>query len=670
MSEPVRPKGPRGRSKTVRKSFSAEPVLDHSSSSEDEDRAGGARLTCGSLSPSPVSMKLATTRTTTSLPLMRRPLPLHLLPAVILALLPLVPLLRLAAVPLDAAPLYAKKALEEAEGSPGPVDAQAMYPPTACIFVANLAQAYDDKILEKEVTNTFIHWGDVFVKIRRDVRGMPFAFCQFTTDEHARNAEKLGKGLAILGRPCRTEMARANTYFVVYRNDGQSVTVGEVVDLLSTLGEVAKAEKLDEDVQRSLRLPPSILASYKMYDPKRDVLTSLRGHRRYTVVPHDPKSTNLQKPIVYMSPAKGELGDKFERDRRSIYMGNLPMDMSEETITNLCGAVGEVVSVVLFKRAVTGNPGKMTCFSFVEFATLSSATDAIAAFNNTDIKGFRIKVDKKQSRTVETPRRTVPARSAHYSHATFPRRRPATSHQPVSPLTSLFTRPSVQKKTSVDSSERSSSSTVEKTPKNVTTITKMASSTQKKHATPTPRKVNGGQSSGGYVNVDTPIPPMQAQSQAQQQFPAPLWVHNSFNPYYVPPHSTVPPHYAPMAPHGNAGVVYSTYNTAPPSYPSMMPDMYPVGGHGHMMPPPVMPPPHMGHHQMVPHHQMGMPQHHPHHVQNMYHGQPGHHVHFAPLPPPPMQTYQGQSQQAKPSEQAAQSDGHASSSDESKKSKK
>lgn len=78
------------------------------------------------------------------------------------------------------------------------------------------------------------------------------------------------------------------------------------------------------------------------------------------MAPHDPKSTNLQKPIVYMSPAKGELGDKFERDRRSIYMGNLPMDMSEETITNLCSAIGHVVSVVLFKRAVTGNPGEFT----------------------------------------------------------------------------------------------------------------------------------------------------------------------------------------------------------------------------------------------------------------------------------------------------------------------
>lgn len=44
----------------------------------------------------------------------------------------------------------------------------------------SLAQMYDDKTLEFEVTRVFSQYGPVFVKIRRDSRQMPFAFCQFT----------------------------------------------------------------------------------------------------------------------------------------------------------------------------------------------------------------------------------------------------------------------------------------------------------------------------------------------------------------------------------------------------------------------------------------------------------------------------------------------------------
>lgn len=79
------------------------------------------------------------------------------------------------------------------------------------------------------MTKTFSQFGIVFVKIKRDSRGMPFAFCQYTVsqtpvsreslpnaadtcqnDQDAQSAMKQGKGVMILERPCRTEMARAH----------------------------------------------------------------------------------------------------------------------------------------------------------------------------------------------------------------------------------------------------------------------------------------------------------------------------------------------------------------------------------------------------------------------------------------------------------------------------
>lgn len=48
------------------------------------------------------------------------------------------------------------------------------------LMFPSLTQAFDDQRLEIEVTKYFSQFGTVFVKIRRDSRHMPFAFCQFT----------------------------------------------------------------------------------------------------------------------------------------------------------------------------------------------------------------------------------------------------------------------------------------------------------------------------------------------------------------------------------------------------------------------------------------------------------------------------------------------------------
>lgn len=46
--------------------------------------------------------------------------------------------------------------------------------------MTSLPESVEDTHLEAEVTRAFSEYGTVFVKIRRDARNMPFAFCQFT----------------------------------------------------------------------------------------------------------------------------------------------------------------------------------------------------------------------------------------------------------------------------------------------------------------------------------------------------------------------------------------------------------------------------------------------------------------------------------------------------------
>jgi len=60
------------------------------------------------------------------------------------------------------------------------------------------------------VTQVFREFGPVYVKIRRDTKHMPFAFCQYTNGEDAERAIREGRGRLVRGRPCRCEKAKAH----------------------------------------------------------------------------------------------------------------------------------------------------------------------------------------------------------------------------------------------------------------------------------------------------------------------------------------------------------------------------------------------------------------------------------------------------------------------------
>ncbi|TWU74660.1 hypothetical protein ED733_003574 [Metarhizium rileyi] len=306
------------------------------------------------------------------------------------------------------------------DNSPVKVDAQGIYPGTACMFVANLAQLYEDKVLEFEVTKAFSQFGEVWVKIKRDSYQMPFAFCQFTNDHDAQKAERFGKGMNILGRPCRTEMARAQSSFLVSKRSGMSTTIAEATTLLSQLGEVAKAEFVDEGLQRSVGVPPPVLVTYKMYDSRREPVRYFAQNQTFIVLANNPRRYNEVVPSASKWDGGDALMQRYDKDRRSAYVGNLPSDMTENTLRALASASGEVLGVQMYKREIPGKPGQTNCFAFVEFGRPDAADDLITTMNNTDIDGKSIRVERKHSRTFETPRREVGNRSCW---STLPRRR-------------------------------------------------------------------------------------------------------------------------------------------------------------------------------------------------------------------------------------------------------
>ncbi|KAI1475053.1 hypothetical protein K445DRAFT_65725 [Daldinia sp. EC12] len=248
------------------------------------------------------------------------------------------------------------------------VDAQAFYPATACVFVANLPEFVRDSRLEVELTRAFSKFGIVFVKIRRDQRNMPFAFCQYTKDEDAHNAVTQGRGTLIEGRPCRTEMVKANRSFVIFNVLGDDVTLEEARVHLSGFGPFSKCEVLHPQIQEAMRIKGGVLVEFTNFDPGRDVISvckpltpataSARGlltkpqayrhHPLYRVVAYDLKKS-MQAPRI--DPDEAWL-QRYEIDRRSIYVGGLPVDDFdvEELLTIMAGEVGEVQKVQIVQK--------------------------------------------------------------------------------------------------------------------------------------------------------------------------------------------------------------------------------------------------------------------------------------------------------------------------------
>ncbi|KAG5982270.1 hypothetical protein E4U55_002129 [Claviceps digitariae] len=311
------------------------------------------------------------------------------------------------------------------QANPSSIDAQGIYPGTACMFVANLSQPYDDRTLELEVTKCFSQFGEVWVKIKRDGSQMPFAFCQFTKDDHAQNAVKFGKGMVILGRPCRTEMARAHSSFIVFKKSGEPTSLAEATDLLGQLGEVAKAEFVHQDIQMSLHIPRAVLVTYKMYDNRRDPVKYFAQNQNFLVIANDPKRTpEINAVALFKQTWDGgrELMEQYDKDRRSAFIGNLPLSMTEELLQNIAGACGEVVSIQLYKKMIPGGNGLKHCFGFVEYKRPDAADDLVTSVHGSEIEGHRVRVERKHSRTFTTPQR-APMQLRHV-RSTIPRRRP------------------------------------------------------------------------------------------------------------------------------------------------------------------------------------------------------------------------------------------------------
>jgi len=84
-----------------------------------------------------------------------------------------------------------------------------------------------------------------------------------------------------------------------------------------------------------------------------------------------------------------------------IYVGNLSYDATEDDLSGLFGAHGQVESVTIIKDHYSG---RSRGFGFVEMAEKSEGEAAIAALNGTEHRGRKLNVNEARAQT-EAPRR-------------------------------------------------------------------------------------------------------------------------------------------------------------------------------------------------------------------------------------------------------------------------
>ncbi|KAK5632404.1 hypothetical protein RRF57_008118 [Xylaria bambusicola] len=302
--------------------------------------------------------------------------------------------------PQNIVPIHTQPSPAERRHQVQGVDAQTYYPPEACIFVANLPESKSDTVLEVAVTKAFSSFGPVFVKIRRDPKNMPFAFCQYTDSKHAQKAQVEGKGLLVEGRPCRTEMVKANQLaefvsgrYVIFSREGHQVNVAEARTHLLQFGDISKLEPLHQEAVNAMKLPGAVFVEYTQFDPVRDIISAYRYHDEYGVVAYDLKKANPSQTSHYSNYLA-----RYEVDRRSIYVGNLPHNVEniEDVLRHAASKAGVVEKVQVIRKEPRNEGGRPTVFAFVEYARPDEALVAVDHLRGTILVNNRIRVEKKK----------------------------------------------------------------------------------------------------------------------------------------------------------------------------------------------------------------------------------------------------------------------------------
>lgn len=142
--------------------------------------------------------------------------------------------------------------------------------------------------------------------------------------------------------------------FYVYRRDGKDVTVAEAYEIMHPFGRIAKAESLHHQIQGFLGLKSkAILINFAFYDPHRDMKSALAGDDVYVV--ESLNQAHVKDATNWKMQGDNRRADynfirRYEVDRRTIWIGNLPLHTTEDQIYALVAECGPTEKVVVKRQ--------------------------------------------------------------------------------------------------------------------------------------------------------------------------------------------------------------------------------------------------------------------------------------------------------------------------------
>jgi RNA recognition motif-containing protein len=86
---------------------------------------------------------------------------------------------------------------------------------------------------------------------------------------------------------------------------------------------------------------------------------------------------------------------------KKLYVGNLPYSATNETLQELFGGIGEVVSINIIMDRFSGRPKG---FGFVEMGSTEQAQQAIAEVNGREVEGRQITVAEARPQRTDQDR--------------------------------------------------------------------------------------------------------------------------------------------------------------------------------------------------------------------------------------------------------------------------
>ncbi|MCJ1403889.1 hypothetical protein MMC11_007112 [Xylographa trunciseda] len=306
-------------------------------------------------------------------------------------------------------------------------NAQALLPPMACVFVANLSSIRTDEQLEHSVARVFEQFGRVYVKIRRDNRGMPYAFAQYENVSDSERAIEHGRGIAIDGRQCRTERAKAHRSLYLSRVTGGPISEDEVCEVLKDFGPFEKVWIASPTDKEMYRLPDGVWVMWAYFQGARDAQNAFKDHPKFRLeepaLPMEIKSRvdrMNQSPLTRLTPGQSYESPQLRMwrapDRSSIYVGGLPFSVTQTQLCGLFQAHGRIKGVEIISKPVNNATAFGICvFAFVELGSEEEARRAVS--QDYVLEGLRLRVEIKHSPI------HLPHRGSHVVSSGSPRRR-------------------------------------------------------------------------------------------------------------------------------------------------------------------------------------------------------------------------------------------------------